>query len=259
MTRVYSKYARALSSAVLLLAMVVTAQGATVTAASNNSNDNANGTHFCSGLDTKYAAVQKRYSGLKGKVSTAWTAQDKKLQNLRSQRDAKITAIRKQSDEERRLNFAKLEDKATTEQQKQAVQTYETAITQAAETRRTAVDGAQASFRQEVKDAVAARRDTLTTQMTAYGTAMQIAYSTAQSSCDNGVEPASVRTTLLASLKVSHEAFVQQRQSDNDIKTQIATLAHARNITIKNANKAYVATAQAATKALKAAFGNHME
>lgn len=117
------------------------------------------------------------------------------------------------------------------------------------------VDAARDSFRVSLADTVKSRRTNLSNQASGLQSAVSVAFTTAQSGCDSGVDPATVRSTLLDSLRTSRQTFANLRKSDTDIKDEIAALAKTRNQTIKAADETFLNSVKQAVTTLKTAFG----
>jgi len=213
-------------------------------------------TDFCSTLNVRADAAQNRFKKLRRQVSSAWDSQDTRWAGLNKQFSEQVQAARDKIDDQRQLNFAKLEDRADTDAQRSAVSTYESVVTGAANTRRSAVDAARATYRDAAEAAIKARRANLSNQASGLSSAVSVAYATAEASCQGGVDMTTVRTTLLESLKTSRQTFAEQRDNDDAIRDQLASYVKTRNATIKAADKAFVQTVQDAATDLKAAFGS---
>jgi hypothetical protein len=238
------------------LAVLAAVGGSSQATALSVSGGNPSSSLFCSRLANRAEAAQNRFTSLNSKVSSAWQSQDTRLKNLAGDVDDEVKAARDRIDDQRKLNFAKLEDKATTDGQKQAVSTYETAILSAVDTRRAIVDAARDTFRVAVADAIKSRRTNLSNQVHGLQDAISVAYSTAQTSCSGGVDPSTVRSTLIDSLKSSRQTYAELRKDDSNIRTVIAGIAKSRNITIKSANQDFLTSVKKAVETLKAAFGD---
>lgn len=253
MARIY----RTLQAAGALCALaVLTALSTVGSATALSTQQTTTGAAFCKTLAAKADAAEDRFDGLRTKVTKVWSQQDTVAKQLVNDTDKKVAEARQDVDDQRRLNFAKLEDKATTETQKGAVKAYETAITTAATTRRAVVDTARQTFRSAVAAMVNSRRDALSDQASGLRSAVAVAYTTAQTSCDGGVAPATVRSTLLDSLKTSRETFADQRQSDTKVRGQIGALAKTRDAVIKTADETFVSAAKTAGQTLEQTLGD---
>jgi hypothetical protein len=212
------------------------------------------GSSVCSNLQSRASAAQSRYKQLKGKVTDSWKTQDTKLKTVAQKEDTSVQNLRQTIDDQQKLNFAKLEDHAVTDQEKQAVAAYEKAITTAQTVRRVAVDAARSTFRTGIAQLIENRRNDATNQANGLSAAIDVAYATAQTSCDGGVSTATIRASLIASLQSAHQQFVDARKNDTAIGAQVKTLAATRNQAIRVANQAFTQSVKAAISQLHQAF-----
>lgn len=214
---------------------------------------------FCTNLSTRATTATSKISDLRGKLATAWSNQDSSLSSKYASVDQNVAQVRTQADTERTSNFGKLEAKATTDAQKQAVQTYETAVKNAVTIRRAAYDAARQTFRDGVKSAIDSRRSTITSQTDAFSSAVQSALSSAEASCntDSSVSAGqTARTTLVASLKTARETFQADRKNDATVGSQATQLAATRDAAFKAADQTFQASMTTARTALQKAFGS---
>lgn len=212
---------------------------------------------FCTNLSTRVSSITSQVNNLSGKVAPAWAQQDEKLSSADQKVDQDVAAARQKADSDRDANFTKLEAKATTDAQKQAVQTYETAVKTAVTTRRGAYDAARQTFRTGVKDAVLARRSTVAAQISQFKASVNAAVASAQASCtSNPASGASVRTTLVSALKTARQTFQSNRKGDETVGSQVKQLAATRNDSFKAADQAFKASMVTARDALRQAFGS---
>ena len=242
--------ASVISSVGLLLAPATTlALGARATTASTSA--------FCTNLPTKASDITAKLNDLTGKVTQAWSQQDQKLTADEAKVDQTVTADRARADAERAADFAKLEAKATTDSEKQAVTTYEATVKDAVSTRRAAYDAARQTFRDGVKSAITARQSTITGQMSTFQSSASSALATAEASCaSNATNGATIRQTLVASLKSARQTFESQRQADATVGNQVSQLAATRNTAFQTADQTFKNSMTTARTALKQAFGN---
>ena len=211
---------------------------------------------FCTTLPSKAAAITAQLTNLSNKVSQAWSQQDQKIAADELKVDQDVAADRAKADSDRAADFTKLEAKATTTAEQQAVKTYEAAVLSAVTTRRSAYDAARQAFRTGLKNAIAARRSTITSQLTAFQDSANAALGTAEASCSSDPSNGAViRTTLQASLKSARETFQGDRKDDPTVGSQVQQLAATRKAAFTAADQALQASLSAARQALEQAFG----
>jgi hypothetical protein len=212
---------------------------------------------FCTNLANHTDKIATGLSDRSGKVTPAWSKQDQKLTAGWQKTDQTVAADRQKADSDLNADFTKLEAKAKTDNQKQAVQTYEAAVHNAIATRRDAYDAARQAFRTGVQDAVSGRHDTVTAQLDTFQSSVSSAISTAKDSCTANPNDAQViRQTLRASLKSARTTFQIERKADNTVGSQVKQLVVTRKAAFKAADKAFQDSLSTARQALKQAFGN---
>ena len=167
---------------------------------------------------------------------------------------AKMTAARIAADAERQKNFAKLEGKATTDAQKQAVHDFETAVLAAVTARRAAVDAANTAYKQAALAAITQRQTQLKTAATSYKTAVANAVVAAKASCAAGTAPATVRTTFQVALKTARTNLQAALQNANKVRPNLDAPKAARKAAIAQADATFKAAIAQALVALKAAL-----
>jgi hypothetical protein len=211
---------------------------------------------FCTNLAAHANAISTSLTDRSGKVTSAWSQQDQKLTTEWQQVDQKVAAGRQKADTDRNADFTKLEAKAKTGAEKQAIQTYEAAVHGAVTTRRAAYDDARQAFRTGVQAAISGRHATVTSQLDIFQSSVNSAISTAEASCasDPGSGPA-IRQTLQASLKSARTTFQSDRKGDNTIGSQVKQLAATRDAAFKTADKVFQTSLSNARQTLQQAFG----
>jgi hypothetical protein len=166
----------------------------------------------------------------------------------------KITDNRGDWDKKRADNFAKLEAKATTTEQKAAVTTFEAAIKDAVTKRRAAVDAADTTFHNGLLSAVTARQAQLKSAAATYQAAVAAALAAAKASCAAGTSPDTVRKNLQTALQAAHAKLETARASADKVGPNLDTLKAARKAAVEKANADYKAAIQSALATFKAAL-----
>lgn len=167
---------------------------------------------------------------------------DSDIEEFRTARDTNIEA-----------HFSKLEERATTDDQKQAVSDFEAAMKAAIEARRDAIDAARNAFRDAVKSAIGERNQALEESIASFKNAVSAAVSKAKSDCSGGTSAQQARTALKASVKAAHDEFVADRKVAK-VGDEVSELAKARNEAITKAMSDFRQAVEDATGKLKEAF-----
>jgi hypothetical protein len=209
---------------------------------------------FCSTIETHADAVRAKISARQETVIRSWQAQTDKGALINQAQDSEIQQLRVRIDTQRAQNNRQLNGKAKSDAQKAAVQTYVAAVASAVGVRREAVDTARVNFRAGVKSLVQVRQAALAGQVDALRIGVSDAYDGVKSGCSEGVDPATVRLTLVQSLTAAKTSFADQRAADAQTVEEISKLSTAREQIVKNANTAFLQTTVAARAALRESF-----
>lgn len=178
----------------------------------------------------------------------------KNLTDRKQKIDEKLDSLRDNGDAKRNANYDKLLEKATTDTQKQAVETFKTTIEKAVTDRRAAVDTALKTFRDGIAGITQTREQGLEDALNKMKTAVDTAFSQAEADCNAEVEPTTIRTNLQNALKAAKTQFETDRKALEQTKTQLETLKKTRDENIKAALDTFKETTKQATTTLKAAF-----
>lgn len=162
---------------------------------------------------------------------------------------------RQQWDAKRAENFARLRAAAQTDEQKAAVETYITTVTNAINTRRAAHDAAIATFRADMNALLTKQRGQGDGAAATLKIQIDQAVAKARSSCQAGTSVKEALTTLKADIKTAQDTYKQSRKTA-DIKPQIKALTQTKKDALKAATDTFLQTTEQARKDLKSAFGS---
>ena len=218
----------------------------------------------------------KRQSGMTGfcvRVGNVKSELTTKLNQLETNRGSKRAEIldnlqkrkRTQADEiqEKREGLktdfseriGKLRAKYTTVADSAAIAAFKASVDSALATRKSAVDAAVAAYKTAVTQLVTTRQDGIKTAAAAFKSAVSAANTKAAADCAAGIDPTTVRTALMNSIKAANQQFRTDVRALDKIGSQIETAAKTRNDAIKDANRAFKASVKLAGQTLKAALG----
>jgi hypothetical protein len=208
---------------------------------------------------TACARITKLAETIQGRLDTG----RQKLMERRDDRAAKLAARR--ADEqakvaERRAAWeghwndliGRLEKDGATNTA--AIAAFKTSMEAAWKTRDAAIAAADKTFRDGLDALVAAKKTAVESAAQAYKSAASAAFTKAQADCAAGVAPATVLTTLRASLKTAQDTFKSDRQAIDKIGEKVKALVTARQAAIQKANADFKAAADAARTAVKATY-----
>ena len=210
---------------------------------------------FCERLSDFSSRVDQRIISRDAKLGEKRDEIAGRIEERRSERDGRLEEKRGKWDENRAEHFAKLEEKAQTDEQKQAVLVFVKAIEEAIKARRLAIDKAIEDFRRAVEEAKAARKTAVDGAVSNYKNAVKTAFEKAKTDCgQEGVDTETIRENLRIDLKTARENFIKERQEIEKLKTQMEGLIIAKREAIKKAIDEFKTALDQAKEDLKAAF-----
>ncbi|MCL5435654.1 MAG: hypothetical protein M1275_01070 [Patescibacteria group bacterium] len=209
----------------------------------------------CARIDAFMEKLQAGLGQANTNLAQVRTERSYNLQNRAEQNDEKLNKIRDTAETNREQFYEKLQARATSDGQKQAVETFRNTVEAAVQVRRTAVDAAIEAFRQGLKEAVQTRQETTERTRTAFQTAVQAAEAEAKANCGT-LDAQTVRTQLLSDLQKARTQLRANIKVANQVQTTLQQLKQTRRQAIKKAIDTFHAAFQAALSDLKAAFPN---
>ncbi|MCL5436036.1 MAG: hypothetical protein M1275_03055 [Patescibacteria group bacterium] len=207
----------------------------------------------CTRIDAFMEKLQVGLGQANTNLAQVRTERSHNLQNRAEQNDEKLSGIRDSADSNREQFYEKLQARATTDQQKQAVETFRNAVEAAVQVRQAAVDAAIETFRQGLGEAAQVRQETTERARTTFQAAVQAAEEKAKADCET-VDAATVRTQLLADLHKARTQLQANIKVANQVQTTLQQLKQTRRQAIEKAFDAFHAAFQTALSDLKAAF-----
>ncbi len=159
--------------------------------------------------------------------------QEKRFEEKRTARDQKLEENRAKWDANRAEHYKKLLEKAGTDEQKQAILKFQTAMEAAVQARKTAVKAAIDAYRAEVDKLLETRKIAINTVKKTYEDAYNAAIARAKQECEAGANPAEIRERLKTELKETKETY--QMALKNVAKTDLKPLIAKRHEANKKA------------------------
>jgi hypothetical protein len=212
---------------------------------------------FCGRFAETTGNIAEKMSGVRTKIDELKGNREATMEDRRDTRDENLNGIRSTQDARRVEWYAKLEARATTDRQKDAVREFEKTVDTSVETRRDAVDAAIAAFRSGVDSLVSGKKNSAETAADVFQGAVDAAVARAKADCEAGKDPETIRNTFRASLKKAKTELTASRKSVEGIGGQVDALAKVRNESIRKAVEAFDASLKAATEKLKTAFSEN--
>ncbi len=239
----------------LILALAAASLGGSQTFALGNASSTKSGAeNYCSRFGTLSQKYEQNVAGQIGKLQSRIQAQIQKVQTNRKDLDDKLAQNRQKWTQNRDNLYARLNARAKTDAEKQAVATFKGAIEAAVAARENAVDAARNTYRQSADQLIDQHRSAVEQVLNSFQAAIQAAIGQAQASCTAGTAPAHVRTAFQQALEAARQARKAGVQEVDKIGPQMEALAQTRNAAIQQAMTTYQNALHAAIAALHQAF-----
>lgn len=212
------------------------------------------GVNFCANVD-KMTQLETRMIDNEGKIEQKREEQKKKIDDRWVERNTKRENNRNKWDENRDEFFAKLEGKATTDAQKQALLTFKEATTAAIAAHRMAIDSAIEAFRKGVEQAIASKKTNVDALVNAYRVEVQAAITKAKADCAlTNPDAVAIRVAFQSRVKAAKEKFITDKKDIDKINDSLESLIDAKKQAVEKANNDFKAAIEKARNDLKAAF-----
>ncbi len=242
--------------AVLLFSLAAASMIGSGASALGNASSTKTGTeNYCarfSALSQKYEQnVTKQITDLRDRVQT----QTQKVQTNRADFDAKLAQHRQQWTQNRQSLYARLNGRAKTDVEKQAVATFRSAIETAVTIREQSVDAARSAYRQAADQLISQHRTMVEQVLDEFQSSIRAAITQAQKDCSSGTAPVQVRAAFRQALEAARQARKSGVGEIDKTGPQMEQLAQVRNAAIQQAINAYRNSLHAAVSALRQAFG----
>jgi hypothetical protein len=210
--------------------------------------------NFCSQFSTFTSKIDQKIIGVSDKLSLKRDEISNKIDEKRENREVKLEQVREKWDNNRLEHFAKLEEKAQTSEQKQAVADFEKAVNDAIVARRTAIDLAIHNFKTGVDQANASRKAAIDLLKNIYDVSVKTALTKAMVDCESGVAPATVRQSLVNDIKSARDGFNSERKEIDKIKDAKEKLISEKKAAFEKAISDFKLAMEKARSDFKASF-----
>jgi len=208
---------------------------------------------ICDNLENWAVKIDQTLTERETKIQEKQTERLEKLNEKRENRDTKLEQYREKWEMNWEEHFGKLEEKASTSEQQQALVEFKEAIEDARASRQAAVDKVISEFRTGLDKLIADRKTAIETAKTNYINAYNAAIEKAKNSCTQGADASTIKEALKAELKAAKEKFNSDRQAIE--KMDVKKLVEVRQEAFKEALDYFKKAMQAAREALRAVFG----
>lgn len=226
--------------------------------AQQKGNGNGNGNEakgFCNRVSKISSDTGKRFGSSKAKLEQKRERIRERVEERRQERDQRYEQKREKWDDNRAEHFAKLDEKAGTDEQKRIALEFQEAVNAAIRTRRDAVNAAIQEFRQGVEDAKLARKGSIDEAIVAFRSSSEAAIGRAEDDCEAGIiDPKTVQERLRNELKVIKQEYVRNRQRVEEIDADMEALITVKREAIEKAQDDFEQALEQAKDDFKADF-----
>lgn len=221
----------------------------------SNGNVGSNGSKgFCGRVSKISSDAGQKFGNSDAKLEQKREQIRERIEENCQERDKKYEEKREKWNDNRAEHFAKLDERAGTEEQKRVALEFKEAVGEAIRTRREAVDAAIEQFRQGVENAKNARKVSTNEAITAFRNSSEAAIGKAQTSCGQDSDPKTVQERLRNELKTAKQEYVKARQRIQGTDTDTEPLVTAKREAIQKAQKNFKQALEQARDNFKADF-----
>ena len=210
---------------------------------------------FCENLGTTSNNSRARLTENIAKRETKLNSRQAEMQTKRNSKDQKVLELRAEALKKQEANFDKILAKATTTEQKLAVNEFISSVKQAVTVRQEAVNAYRNTYRSGVDQVLAERKNKLETAIALNKTATENAIAKAKTDCANGVDNATVRANLQNSIRNAHESFKATINGMGKISDSLKKMAEIRKTSFEKAHSDFRDNLEALKVTLKAKLG----
>ncbi|OGL32556.1 hypothetical protein A3F64_01250 [Candidatus Saccharibacteria bacterium RIFCSPHIGHO2_12_FULL_42_8] len=210
----------------------------------------------CLAIDKIVSKVHTQLDERKSKVESKRASLAAESSSKQAERDKELATKRAEWDAQRQENFQRLRSKAVTSAQKEAVENYVAAISEAISVRRSANDAAHATYRAELEALKATLKQSVETNISTTSSNISQAISDAKAACESGESSVdTIRQNLKKALEEARTQSKTNRQST--VKSeQLKAIVNKRNESVKANAAAFEQATKEARENLKAAITN---
>lgn len=209
---------------------------------------------FCTRVNEFTSRIDERITDREAKLQAKRQERANNLVEQKNKRDTLRSKNRVGRDENRQEHYTKLESRATTDAQKQAVVVFKTTVEAAVSARKAVVDNAIKAFRQSVDQSIASRKSAVDGAINTFKNAKIAAVEKAKADCAARVDPRTVRETFRTNMKAAQDKFKSDRQAIETLKDTFEPIRTARKQAVEKAIADFKMIMEKARTDLKATF-----
>ena len=191
---------------------------------------------FCNRISKISSDTGQKFGNQNAKLEQRREQIRERIEERREDRDQRYEEKKAKWDVNRAEHFAKLDEKAGTDEQKKITTEFQQAVVAAIRIRRDAVNAAVEEFRQGLEDAKLARKGSTDEAIIAFRNSSEAAIEKAKADCEEeGVDPKTVQERLRNELRIIKQEYVNARQEVEKIYVDMEALITAKREAIEKA------------------------
>ena len=209
---------------------------------------------FCARIDEIASRIDRQVTNRTTKLQTRQQEGINKLTERRNARNEREIENRVKREGNRSEHYTKLEARATTDAQREAVTAFRAAVETAITARKTAVNAATQSFRQSMDQLIAVRQTAINTAINAFQSSQTAAINQARADCAAGIDARTAHKTFRANIRVAQEQFNNERQAIEARKDLIEPIRASKRQAIEDVTINFKVAMEKARTDLQTAF-----
>lgn len=209
----------------------------------------------CENITEKFAERLTLFTEDKQAWQESKTERSTERVEKREDRDETLAETRNQAKERRDKMYQNLLNKATSEEQKAAVETFRVGVEKAVLVRQQSIDQAVQNFRVSADAARMSKKDPRTEALDTFQGAVSSALTQVKNDCEEGLSPQDVQSAYRKSIKEAQEVLKNIR-GEEILGTELKALAETRNSAVRQAIADYRTTLDTLLKNLKEVLGS---
>lgn len=212
--------------------------------------------NFCTNFSSLSDKYKQNIDNQIAKLQEKINSETQKIEANRQTFDNNLEKNRTKWEINRHDIYDKINGKAVTDAQKQALAAFKTAVEAAVTAREKAVDEARLAYRQSLDQLIFQRKSGILETFNNFKSAIESTIQQVKSNCSSGItSPAYIRQIYQQNMNAARTARITALQEIDKIGPKIKELAQTRNAAIQQALKTYQSALKTAIANLKAAFG----
>lgn len=193
--------------------------------------------NFCKDLPKLTSDINKKIAQRESNINKKRNETLNRLSLNRSEMDAKIAEYRAQKNLKLTESFVRLkEKKATTDKQKQQIQTLEDIIDSVFSLRRLSINQANKDFRQGLDNLIAQKNSAIDSAINSYKDSIKLSFDKAVRNCASSTEPIIVRNNTDKDLQNIRDKFLEDQKNISQVSKLVNLLVKTRKQSIDMAN-----------------------